>query len=80
MVRSLIQFQLTSPMPANTKLTIVSCPQFRLQNRKLADTPVEIMNGAGIVVKVITLAQFLKVLNSSAKNWELEITTEEKQP
>ena len=65
-------------MPNNTKLITVSCPQFRLRNQALDNTLVEITGGDGKVVKVITLAQLLKVFNSSASSWELDITTEEK--
>jgi hypothetical protein len=50
-----------------------------LQNPKLGDTPVEIIGGGLAVAKVITLAQFLRVLNKSAEHWELELTTKAEQ-
>lgn len=65
-------------MPEHTKLITVSYPQFRLRNPAQETILVEITGGDGKVAGVITLAQLMKVFNSSADSWELEFTTEEK--
>jgi len=65
-------------MPTNTKLTTVSCQQFRLPNPAQETTLVEITGLDGKVAKVITLGALLKAFNSLLNNWRVEVTTREK--